>query len=202
MPYCENCGNEINESTKFCENCGDRIDIAVKAEDIQNEINTNWNREEFIKEYPPNEKGIITCPRCLGKGEVDIEDIQRLLMEEYWSPGDCGYCEGVGKVNIKKFDTNEVVEIDFGTVMGDYISDKLDDAFGFSDNEELEDLRDYDWNDFDWHEYFGHLRSKSKVYLGENIPQKKLNAFKNTIEGFYYSEYIDSCTIHLYKFQW
>ena len=38
------------------------------------------------------------CPRCLGKGQVDIEDIRRLKMELFWETGKCAYCNGKGTV--------------------------------------------------------------------------------------------------------
>lgn len=41
----------------------------------------------------------IACPRCLGKGKVDLNDIKRLNMELKWAPGRCAYCNGVGKVS-------------------------------------------------------------------------------------------------------
>jgi hypothetical protein len=41
---------------------------------------------------------MVECPRCLGKGHVDIEDIKRLKKELFWAPGKCAYCNGNGKV--------------------------------------------------------------------------------------------------------
>lgn len=41
---------------------------------------------------------MIDCPRCLGKGNVDFEDIKRLQKELFWAPGKCAYCNGIGKV--------------------------------------------------------------------------------------------------------
>ena len=41
---------------------------------------------------------MVECPRCLGKGKVDLEDIKRLKMELFWGPGRCAYCNGIGKV--------------------------------------------------------------------------------------------------------
>ncbi|WP_196889862.1 hypothetical protein [Aureivirga sp. CE67] len=38
------------------------------------------------------------CPRCLGKGNVDWNDIKRLKKELSWLPGKCAYCDGQGKV--------------------------------------------------------------------------------------------------------
>lgn len=44
-------------------------------------------------------KNTVSCPRCLGKGKVDGNDIKRLHMELKWAPGKCAYCNGVGKVS-------------------------------------------------------------------------------------------------------
>lgn len=41
---------------------------------------------------------MVDCPRCLGKGKVDLEDIKRLKKELFWKPGKCAYCNGIGKV--------------------------------------------------------------------------------------------------------
>jgi len=41
----------------------------------------------------------IECPRCLGNGDVDWDDIKRLKKELKWVPGPCAYCSGKGKVN-------------------------------------------------------------------------------------------------------
>ena len=41
---------------------------------------------------------MVDCPRCLGKGIVDMEDIKRLNKELYWQPGKCAYCNGLTKV--------------------------------------------------------------------------------------------------------
>jgi len=43
-------------------------------------------------------KPTIQCPRCLGKGHVDWNDIKRLNQELRWGPGTCAYCNGKGKV--------------------------------------------------------------------------------------------------------
>ncbi|CAI2766811.1 hypothetical protein [Flavobacterium collinsii] len=37
------------------------------------------------------------CPRCLGKGFVDWEDIKRLNNQLKWAPGPCAYCNASGK---------------------------------------------------------------------------------------------------------
>jgi len=43
----------------------------------------------------------IDCPRCLGKGNVDWDDIKRLEKELKWLPGICAYCNATGKVDPK-----------------------------------------------------------------------------------------------------
>lgn len=40
----------------------------------------------------------MICPRCLGKGFVDLNDIQRLAREGYWGQGYCRYCDAQGFV--------------------------------------------------------------------------------------------------------
>ena len=52
----------------------------------------NWLKSLFSKNL------LIVCPRCLGKGHVDYKDIQRLHKTLIWSPGECAYCAGLGKV--------------------------------------------------------------------------------------------------------
>jgi hypothetical protein len=44
----------------------------------------------------------MICPRCVGKGFVDKNDITRLGMEGSWSQGYCRYCDGKGKVDVGK----------------------------------------------------------------------------------------------------
>ncbi|KAF2515285.1 hypothetical protein [Flavobacterium foetidum] len=40
----------------------------------------------------------IECPRCLGKGFVDLEDIIRLKRQLKWVPAPCAYCNATGRV--------------------------------------------------------------------------------------------------------
>src|SRR5882757_11229839 len=48
-----------------------------------------------------NKSNKIQCPRCLGKGHVNSDDIKRLNKELKWRPGSCAYCNGSGKVSAK-----------------------------------------------------------------------------------------------------
>lgn len=43
-------------------------------------------------------KSNLECPRCLGKGFVDAEDIKRFNKQLKWAPGPCAYCNASGKV--------------------------------------------------------------------------------------------------------
>lgn len=40
----------------------------------------------------------LECPRCLGKGFVDWDDIRRLNNQLKWTPAPCAYCNATGKV--------------------------------------------------------------------------------------------------------
>ncbi|WP_343696857.1 hypothetical protein [Flavobacterium sp.] len=42
-------------------------------------------------------KSELECPRCLGKGFVDWDDIRRLNKLLKWVPAPCAYCNGSGK---------------------------------------------------------------------------------------------------------
>ncbi len=52
----------------------------------------------FKKKRKHSHQSLIDCPRCLGKGHVDIHDIKRLQKELHWLPGPCAYCNGAKKV--------------------------------------------------------------------------------------------------------
>ncbi len=41
-------------------------------------------------------KSDLECPRCLGKGFVDQEDIRRLNRQLKWVPAPCAYCNASG----------------------------------------------------------------------------------------------------------
>ena len=62
---------------------------------------------------------MVDCPRCLGKGNVDLEDIKRLKKELFWGPGKCAYCNGIGKVPPDRI---EKVSVDFEYLTTDLTS--------------------------------------------------------------------------------
>ncbi len=66
----------------------------------------------FIREIFNKKK--IDCPRCLGKGNVDWEDIRRLNKKLKWKPGECAYCNGKGKIN-ENFENKVAVDTTYLT---------------------------------------------------------------------------------------
>jgi folate-binding Fe-S cluster repair protein YgfZ len=52
----------------------------------------------YFKRLFNKNKTFIQCPRCLGKGHVDMDDIKRLGKELSWMPDRCAYCNGTGEV--------------------------------------------------------------------------------------------------------
>ncbi len=54
----------------------------------------------FHRLFNRQPKETTECPRCLGKGNVDQDDIKRLGQELYWKPGKCAYCKGAGRVDV------------------------------------------------------------------------------------------------------
>lgn len=114
MKYCTNCGQRLSNSPNFCGECGERLVENVKDSYADPELTEESSLEEkleifnpqiyiieFLKVNIPDEKGVLTCPRCLGDGYVNEQDIERLHTSLFWTPGDCLYCSSIGKVNIK-----------------------------------------------------------------------------------------------------
>lgn len=52
----------------------------------------------FLNRFFKRSNDEVTCPRCLGKGHVDENDIKRLKKEMQWLPGNCAYCNGLKTV--------------------------------------------------------------------------------------------------------
>lgn len=102
MNYCSNCGKTLSESDKFCSSCGTQVSISDKN------TKPEWSMEGFLKNNPPNEKGIITCPVCMGEGLINDVDIKKLSKENDWIPGECPYCDAVGSINVKKLNLDHL----------------------------------------------------------------------------------------------
>ncbi len=58
-----------------------------------------FNKMNLFQRIFTKEQSFKECPRCLGKGHVDLDDINRLNQELMWAPGICAYCNGKGKVD-------------------------------------------------------------------------------------------------------
>ena len=95
MAYCDNCGNQLLDSAKFCTNCGQQV-----SKKDSKKTEPKWSFDNFLKENRPNERGVVLCPYCMGKGEIIIEDINRLSIS--LNTGNCQLCDGIGQVNVKK----------------------------------------------------------------------------------------------------
>jgi hypothetical protein len=63
------------------------------------------NLQNSFKNFEAINSGGMTCPRCYGKGFVDLDDIKRLGMKLEWGQGFCRYCEGEGEVEKGKTKT-------------------------------------------------------------------------------------------------
>jgi hypothetical protein len=66
--------------------------------EIINYLEHIHHTNEKIAKYSYQDKQKMICPRCLGKGFVDLNDIKRLGMEKDWEQGYCQYCYGDGDV--------------------------------------------------------------------------------------------------------
>ncbi|KRD08208.1 hypothetical protein ASE21_16080 [Flavobacterium sp. Root901] len=60
-------------------------------------------------------KSDLECPRCLGKGFVDRDDIRRLKKQLKWVPAPCAYCNGSGKTT-KEMLSKVPVDITYLTI--------------------------------------------------------------------------------------
>ena len=59
----------------------------------------------FLNRFFKRSNDQVTCPRCLGKGHVDENDIKRLKKEMQWRPGNCAYCNGLKTANAEMVNT-------------------------------------------------------------------------------------------------
>ncbi|RFS20533.1 hypothetical protein DVR12_18375 [Chitinophaga silvatica] len=79
----------------------------------------------FKNLFDSESKNLIECPRCLGKGQVDQDDIKRLGNELRWRPGRCAYCTGTGKVEAEMLDKVAVDEAYLTTTISSIERKKL-----------------------------------------------------------------------------
>jgi len=85
-------------------------EIFLYLDNLQNSIK-NIEAKNLSKENASNS---MTCPRCYGKGFVDLNDIKRLGMEQEWGQGFCRYCEGEGEVDKGKTKILNPLRTDIG----------------------------------------------------------------------------------------
>ena len=110
-------------------------------------------------------KRIIDCPRCLGKGHVNKEDIKRLRREYFWIEGPhCAYCDGKKQVN---FDFANKVNADEWFLTSDVDQQEIQ-RFLNGDQEIINSVRQHE-------DYINYLAN----YLMENYVSRAIN--KDTI---------------------
>jgi hypothetical protein len=80
---------------------------------VYRDIGFNFKRNmSLLKKVFGSSQSFKECPRCLGKGHVDWDDIKRLNQELKWRPGTCAYCNGIGKVD-RKIEDNVPVDASY-----------------------------------------------------------------------------------------
>ena len=73
-----------------------KLKISPEDATIIDDINS-LKDSNFLKNRNDSNSKLIECPRCLGKGNVDDEDILRLGKKNIWYPDKCALCKGKGK---------------------------------------------------------------------------------------------------------
>ena len=181
MKYCTNCGQRLSNSPNFCGECGERLVENVKDSYAHPELTEESSLEEkveifnpqnyiieFLKVNIPDEKGVLTCPRCLGDGYVNEQDIERLHTSLFWAPGDCLYCSSIGKVNIKNIiiDTFPYTKEEFQWV-SEFRDAMADEIFGEDEWEE---------NNFNPDIYFSTYIDDETTFLGHDSIVNRINS--------------------------
>jgi hypothetical protein len=152
----------------------------------------------FLKNLFGKPKPTEPCPRCLGKGHVDKEDIKRLKMELRWAPGPCAYCNGKGKVATG---TQSKVAVDEAFLTTD-IPKRMRKKLFAQDEKALETAKSFNENMENVIEQIIHLHAVEKMnalqiaefYLSPEPPPFKQNAqYKRDKQEFvdYIKEVID-----------
>lgn len=65
MPFCDNCGQQIDEKQKFCPHCGARNEVAFQSQATQ------------ASPPPPGQKIEVSAPKKVIDIEVDQQDIDQ-----------------------------------------------------------------------------------------------------------------------------
>lgn len=84
MPFCENCGNEVSDTTKFCSSCGLKIKgVFFSNQEVGSDINQRKKSANENVEYPSNDK-----PEDLttGSQEKDNEavNVEKVKNKKRW----------------------------------------------------------------------------------------------------------------------
>ncbi|MFH2109736.1 MAG: zinc ribbon domain-containing protein [Candidatus Bathyarchaeota archaeon] len=65
MPFCDNCGQQIEEKQKFCPHCGAKNEAAFQGQATQ------------VPPPPPGQKSEVSAPKKVIDIEVDEQDIDQ-----------------------------------------------------------------------------------------------------------------------------
>jgi len=139
----------------------------------------------FLKTNEPTKKGIVTCPRCLGDGYVNDEDIKRLHTTLYWTPGDCLYCSSIGKVNVKNIDretfpyTKE--ELQLFSKFRDNLADEI-----FGDDDDDDDDNELGLTTIDPELYLSTFVDNETTFLGHEDITNALNSKSKKGKNLFY----------------
>jgi len=87
-------------------------EIFLYLDNLQKSIKNN----EAYNLSKENASNSMICPRCYGKGFVDLNDIKRLGMEQERGQGFCQYCEGKGEVEKGKTKILNPLKADIGPI--------------------------------------------------------------------------------------
>lgn len=101
---------------------------------------------DFLRRLFKRSKAKVTCPRCLGKGHVDENDVKRLNRELRWGTGRCAYCNGSRSVDA---DMLNKVPVDLAYLTTDLSAPERRRIIN-NDSAAMQRAKDYDaqWNQF------------------------------------------------------
>lgn len=117
----------------------------------------------------------VECPRCLGKGHVNFDDIRRLQKELKWHPGECAYCDATGRISSKMLSK---IPVDTTYLTTDIAPEEKELLFA-QDINALERAENHDKS------VNGFIKQVEYLYFTANLPIEKIFAFYLISEEIY-----------------
>lgn len=124
---CGNCGNEINENSKFCTNCGSKIDN-INSSMVSNTVNnTNTNNKVIIF--------LIVIVAIVGILIYKNNETSSVSFKRIYDEIGCTYefCDLALDGSYLEIDTNPDDEEDYFSYKATSMVEKANKALGFSD---------------------------------------------------------------------